>query len=153
MYRNNYKFTLPYPPDSLNKVMKFGKKEGDIVKIKHKWERLSILYINQAINSNMLPRQFTGKIGVHFKLYFKTSRERDGDNYASMCKGILDAFVKEGMIRDDSQQYVNDNGRRLILDRDRPRVDVYITEEVDDDDVVEIKPLVEINYEQRSSSN
>lgn len=146
--KNFYKLVIPKSPDSINKVVKYGKKEGDVVVLKHKWERFAQLYIRKARDEGILPDHFQGKIGVHFKLYFETQRERDGDNYNLMCKGILDAFVKENMIFDDNHIFVDDNGRRIKVDPDRPRAEVHIIEKVDPNRVVEI------NYgEQKSNTN
>jgi len=137
--KNHYKITIPVRPDSINRVVKYGKKEGDIVHLKRKWEKITMRYIDEALLNQELPKKFKGIIGVHFKLYFETMRERDGDNYSLMCKGILDAFVALNLIRDDNFHYVEDNGRRLEIDAERPRVDVYITEKVPDDQIVSIK--------------
>jgi len=138
MIKEHYKLIIPVKPDSINQVCTYGKKGGDILKLKHKWEKIAIGYIKRARVEMVLPEEFHGKIGVHFKLFFEQRRERDGDNYTLMCKGILDAFVKDGMIIDDNHKYVDDNGRRMKIDKDRPRVEVHITEKVDDNKFVSI---------------
>ena len=66
-------------------------------------------------------------------------KERDGDNYTLMCKGILDAFVQMGMIKDDNFNYVDDNGRRFDVDNERPRVEIYVTETILNSQIVSIK--------------
>jgi len=138
-FKNYYKLIIPVNPDSINKVVKYGKKDGDVVVLKRKWEHLGISYIRRAIDDRTLPEKFNGRIGVHFKLIFETERERDGDNYTLMCKGILDAFVLEKMIKDDNYKFVDDNGRRFRVDKERPSVEVYITETITDRDVVSIQ--------------
>jgi len=125
-----HKFLIPVKPDSINKVCSYGKKDGDVMNMKLKWEKIARNYLRRAIAANELPIKFEGKIGVHFKLFFELERERDGDNYTLMCKGILDAFVKEGMIPDDNYKYVDDNGRRINIDRDQSRVEVHIIEKI-----------------------
>lgn len=137
--KNYYKLVIPVKPDSINRVVKYGKKEGDIVHLKRKWEKITMRYIERFIDDEILPIRFKGVIGVHFKLYFETNRERDGDNYSLMCKGMLDAFVAQNMLPDDNYHYVEDNGRRLIVDSERPRVEVYITEKIPADQVVSLK--------------
>ena len=84
--------------------------------------------IEQAIANEELPSRFKGRIGVFFKLFFSTHRGRDGDNYSAMCKGIIDAMVQKNMIKDDNSDYVDDDGRRLRVDPERPRAEVYIKE-------------------------
>jgi len=139
LHKNHYKFVIPKNPDSINKVVKYGKKNGDVVGLKRKWEKLALIYLRKARDDGDLPEKFVGKIGVHFKLIFETERERDGDNYTLMCKGVLDAFVMERMIRDDNYKYVDDNGRRFQVEGDRGRVEMYITETITDRDVVSIQ--------------
>ena len=136
---NNYKLTIPYSPDSINKVITYGKKEGDIVVLKHKWQRLAHTYIERAIVSGDLPAKFKGRIAVFFKIYFRTDRTRDGDNYEALCKGILDAFVQKQMIPDDNSKYVDDDGRRLLIDPEASRVELYIKEKIPGDRLISIK--------------
>lgn len=145
MQINNYKLVIPYSPDSINKVVTYGKKEGDIVVLKHKWQKIAHTMIEQAIAKEELPVKFKGRIGVFFKLYFTTHRGRDGDNYSAMCKGIIDAFVQKNMIKDDNSDYVDDDGRRLRVDPERPRAVVYIKEKIEDDSLVSIKPYEPIS--------
>lgn len=139
MQTNEYKLVIPYAPDSINQVITYGKKEGDIVMLKHKWQKVAHTIIEQAIWDEGLPTKFKGRIAVFFKLYFKTERQRDGDNYAAMCKGIIDAFVQKRMIKDDSAEYVDDDGRRLRVDAERPRVEVYIREKITALNLISIK--------------
>lgn len=149
MRKIHYKFTIPVTPDSINKVTKYGKTDGDVLHLKKKWEKIAIMQLQHEINEGRLPKEFKGVIGLHFKLYFEFSRTRDDDNYTLMCKGILDAFVRVGLIEDDSNEFVKDNGRRLIVDPDHPRVDVYITEHIADEAIPDLKyllPAQKIDY-------
>lgn len=145
MQVNNYKIVIPYAPDSINQVVQYGKKSGDVVMLKHKWERVANAIIDQNIWDGNLPERFKGKVGFFFKLYFKTERERDGDNYTLMCKGIIDAFVRKGFVEDDNARFVDDDGRRLRIDADAPRVEVYIKEKIKDNKLVSIKPYEQIS--------
>jgi len=154
MEKNFYKFVIPVKPDSINKVCQFGKTGGDIIKMKHKWEKIAMTYIARARDSGDLPESFFGKIGVHFKLFFEYERQRDGDNYALMCKGILDAFVKSQMIEDDNYTHVDDNGRRFEIDKDQSRVEVHITEKLHGNNIVQINYApgkAQLNNKYRSS--
>lgn len=148
MQINNYKLVIPYAPDSINQVVTYGKKEGDILSLKHKWQKVTHTIVDQALWDGGLPSKFKGRISVFFKLYFKTERQRDGDNYAAMCKGIIDAFVQKRLIVDDNSEYVDDDGRRLRIDPERPRVEVYIREKIPGNELIKIKP-----YEQYHTEN
>jgi Holliday junction resolvase RusA-like endonuclease len=158
MQTNIYRLTIPFAPDSINKVITYGKKEGDIVVLKHKWQKIAHTVIESAINDYQLPIKFKGRVAFFFKLYFTTSRDRDGDNYEAMCKGIIDAFVQKKMIKDDSARYVDDDGRRLRVDHERPRVEIIIKEKITDEKLVGIGDydypageLVGIEYEPRNN--
>lgn len=140
MQYNHYKLIIPYAPDSINKVVTYGKKEGDIVVLKHKWQKIAHTLIESAIANGELPVRFKGRIAVKFFLYFRTNRGRDGDNYSAMCKGVLDAFVQKNMIKDDNSKFVDDDGRRLRVDPDRPRAELFITEKIKENSLVYIKP-------------
>lgn len=135
---NKYKLIIPVSPDTINRVIKYGKKEGDITQLKNKWQRLAVCFIGQAVDRGELPARFRGRIGIFFRLFFETFRTRDGDNYTAMCKGILDAIVSEGLIPDDNVNFVDDNGRRLRHGCGQPRVEVYIDEHVSKEFIVEI---------------
>lgn len=139
MQINNYHLLIPVSPDSINTVIMFGKREGDIVILKHKWQKLACLYIEEAIVNGFLPSKFKGRIAVKFKLYFETIRARDGDNYEAMCKGIIDALVVKRLIKDDNASFVDDDGRRLRVDKERPRVELFIREMIKDNLLVTIK--------------
>lgn len=139
MQKIKHKFLIPVSPDSINQVMTYGKTEGDVVKLKKKWERIAMTFIEQAIDDHELPHKLVGRVAFFFKLFFAVKRNRDGDNYEAMCKGVVDAFVKLQLIPDDNADFVDDDGRRLRIDPERPRVEVYITQKVDDETFAEIK--------------
>lgn len=146
MQIESYKLIIPTSPDSINKVITYGKKEGDIVVLKHKWQKIAHSFIEEAISENILPAKFKGRVAFFFKLYFETERTRDSDNYEAMCKGIIDAFVQKRLVKDHSSKYVDDDGRRLRVDQDRPRVEIYIKDKLKNDE------LVNINYNYGSNT-
>lgn len=152
MQINRYELLIPVSPDSINKVCTYGKREGDIVVLKRKWEKIALPFIEEAIINGILPVKFLGRISVFYRLFFETERMRDGDNYALMCKGITDALVVSRLVPDDNIKYIDDDGRRLRLDPGRARVEVIIKEKFPDDSLVSIdynKPknkLVAIKY-------
>ena len=154
MQVNNYKFLIPVSPDSVNTVIQYGKREGDIVALKKKWEHIAMTFIDEAIDEGTLPERFNGRISIFFALYFSVKRNRDGDNYTAMCKGILDAFVVKHLVKDDNSKFVDDDGRRLRVDQERPRVEVFIKEKIEDGSLVGVGDesypsgdLVPINYD------
>lgn len=138
MHINRYKLIIPVSPDSINKVFAYGAQERDITALKRKWERIAVAFITDAIEEGALPDKFKGRVAFRFWLYFEHKRTRDGDNYAAMCKGIVDAFTAMQLIPDDNSEFVDDDGRRLRIDRERPRVEVSIKEKLNDEDVVDI---------------
>lgn len=137
--------------------MQFGRKEADITQLKKKWERIAITFIEEAQINGELPDRFHGKISVFFKLYFSMVRNRDGDNYEAMCKGITDALVVKRLVLDDNSNIIDDDGRRLRIDPERPRVEVLIKEKLPDGSLVSIDNYhryeteeIEIEYGQYS---
>ena len=64
---------------------------------------------------------------VIFKLYFKTKRTRDIDNYmASIAiKGIIDGIVSCGLIPDDNEKYLN-YSIDFLIDKENPRTEVLL---------------------------
>ena len=72
--------------------------------------------------------------GVHFaylivliKVYFKTKRARDIDNYMSSIgvKGIIDGIVQIGIIPDDDAAHLN-YSVDLLIDSKEPRTEVIL---------------------------
>lgn len=59
--------------------------------------------------------------------YFPDKRRRDPDNYSG--KMILDGLVGAGVIEDDSFQHIKLE-LHACVDRDNPRTEITITEEV-----------------------
>ena len=57
-FKNYYKIIIPKNPDSINKVVKYGKRSGDVVVLKRKWEELAMIYIKKAQDEDELPEKF-----------------------------------------------------------------------------------------------
>ena len=64
---------------------------------------------------------------VLIKVYFKTKRARDIDNYMSSIavKGIIDGIVQIGIIPDDNAEYLN-YSVDLLIDKENPRTEVIL---------------------------
>lgn len=53
---------------------------------------------------------------------------RDPDNITAGQKFILDGLVAGGVIKDDSQRYVNSISHQFEVDRENPRVEIEVQE-------------------------
>lgn len=67
-----------------------------------------------------------GKVVVAYQFYVKDDRRRDIDN---MIATVNDAIVKAGLIEDDSWRWLSIGGADAEIDRENPRVELFITEE------------------------
>lgn len=72
--------------------------------------------IGSALEEGTL-RKPKGKVYVRFEWHEKT-KMRDADNIASAKKFILDALVKEGILKDDSRKYVVGFRDEIVDDSD-----------------------------------
>lgn len=67
------------------------------------------------------------EIHIIFKVYFKSSRKRDIDNYMASLgiKGIIDGIVSSELIPDDNEKYLN-YSVDLLIDKENPRTEVLL---------------------------
>lgn len=70
---------------------------------------------------------FTRPVVMHYTWYEKDLR-RDCDNIAFAKKFIQDAFVKAGILIDDSRKYVRGFTDSFGVDRKNPRVEIEMEE-------------------------
>lgn len=127
---SKYKIIIPYKPDSFNQIY-FGTR-NEMSELKLRWEKRTITTLENLMLENELPRRFEGVAEFFFKLYFEYNRNQDIDNYFLIIKGIMDAFVTVGMLKDDTHHYALQNGLRVDYDNEKPRIEVYITHKYDD---------------------
>lgn len=66
-----------------------------------------------------------GKVYVYYMFYVKDKRRRDLDN---MIATVNDALVRAGLLIDDDWTNLGISGADAELDRDNPRVEVFIDE-------------------------
>ena len=89
---------LPMPP-SVNNLFTQGMVKGRMRRFPTKkyraWRKEAVLRIRVA----RLPR-FTGPVAIKLTITPPDARPRDIDNYS---KGVLDALVEAGVLKDDSQ--------------------------------------------------
>ena len=129
-------FIIPYQPDSFNQVY-FGKR-GEMTEMKLRWEERTATVLENEMLDKKLPRRMKGVAEFFFKLYFETQRNRDEDNYHLIIKGIMDAFVTVGILKDDSSKYALQNGARIYVDPERPRIEIFIVNRYEDHDYTSI---------------
>jgi Holliday junction resolvase RusA-like endonuclease len=60
--------------------------------------------------------------------WVEPNMRRDPDNITAAQKFILDGLVRAGIIKDDSQKYVNSIIHRFKVDKRNPRVEVVLEE-------------------------
>ena len=90
--------------------------------------------LNEYINAERSNRYKGAKlkkdpINVSIRWYEKDSR-RDADNVFFAVKFILDSLVSYGIIENDSQKYIKTIDNVISIDRDFPRIEVYINEPI-----------------------
>lgn len=73
-------------------------------------------------------KKVTSPVRLHFT-WLEPTRRRDPDNIASAKKYILDAFVRSGLLPNDTQRWVKGFTDDFGVDRDHPRIEVEIREE------------------------
>ena len=131
MQIENYKLIIPTSPDSINKVITYGKKRRRHCCFKAQVAKDSSLFLlRKQYQKIFCQLNLKGALLSFLNYILKLERTRDSDNYEAMCKGIIDAFVQKRLVKDDSSKYVDDDGRRLRVDRDRPRVEIYIKDKL-----------------------
>ena len=62
---------------------------------------------------------------ISLKWYEKDTK-RDIDNVAFAVKFILDELVGQGVLKGDSQKYVNELEHEFLVDKENPRIEVQI---------------------------
>lgn len=70
---------------------------------------------------------FTKPVRIHYTWYEKDLR-RDCDNIAFAKKFIQDAFVRAGILIDDSRRYITGFTDNFAVDRKNPRVEIEMEE-------------------------
>lgn len=92
-------------------------------------ERAIKLYIARAHSLGTISKASSYPINVSIRWYEKDSR-RDADNVFFAVKFILDSLVSYGIIENDSQKYIKTIDNVISIDRDFPRIEVYINEPI-----------------------
>lgn len=73
-------------------------------------------------------RTLTAPITVSVTWYAPDARRRDSDALDFTKKAALDAMVKAGVLADDDYTHVRSSTTSVVIDRDRPRIEIHIQE-------------------------
>ena len=90
-------------------------------RMKQECERIITAHIHQQLQGVA----FTGAVRLSFRWY-EPDRRRDLDNICFAKKFILDALVKNGILVNDSWQYVKGFTDEFFIDKKNPRIEVEI---------------------------
>lgn len=114
--------TLPHPPKALapNARPHYMAKSRAVANYKGAARLLATEKINEA-NWKTVKRA-----SLHVKVYFRTNRTRDKDNFLASMKSALDGFAEAGVIKNDSG--FDPQCPEFLKDKDDPRVEVTIRE-------------------------
>lgn len=123
-----YKFVIQGRLDGLNEYTKANRGNryaGN--KMKKDNESKVFLGIITAIESGTLKGAKRYPISLRIVWYEKDAR-RDIDNITFATKFILDTMVHFQIIQDDSQKYVKSIQHDVLVDKENPRIEVYMDE-------------------------
>lgn len=69
--------------------------------------------------------QYHCPVQVHI-CFYEPNRRRDRDNIKGAVKYIMDGLKLRGVIVNDNQRWVTQQTEEILLDKDRPRIEVTI---------------------------
>lgn len=118
------KFNLPGRLPGLNEIIRAAKQGNRNYQPYAKMKEINTSAV--AWTASKLPRN-KGKVNITITWYEK-DRRRDPDNVMAGQKFILDGLVVAGIIKNDSQKYINDILHKFRVDRKNPRIEVEIEE-------------------------
>ena len=116
------KFTIIGKLDGLNEYTKKNRSNAYAgAKMKKDNEKIVIYYIRKSKLKKVEQYPITLKI-----TWYEKDRRRDIDNITFATKFIQDALVKEGILIDDSQKYINKVEHIVLVDKENPRIEVEL---------------------------
>lgn len=92
-------------------------------KMKHKNES----HVASFIPYKLRNMDFKYPVTLTFCWYEK-NRKRDPDNICFAKKFILDALVKKQVFPNDSQKYIKEFRDKFYVDKENPRIEIFIEE-------------------------
>lgn len=122
------KLIIPGRLDGLNKLINANRQNPYVgAKVKKDNDTIVSFEILHQLNG----AQVQNPVFIDF-LWVEKDRRRDPDNVASGKKYILDALVRSGVLKDDTQRYIRGFTDSFEVDKDNPRIEVLIREIKDD---------------------
>ncbi len=116
------KFVIPFRLDGLNE---YTRKNRSNKYAGHKTKLYNESFVYYSIREAKL--QKITKYPVELKItWYEPNLRRDVDNITFAVKFILDALVKQGILENDSQKYVNKISHEVLVDKNKARVEVEI---------------------------
>lgn len=70
------------------------------------------------------------KVIITVTFVVRDKRRRDGDNFLASLKGAFDTLVHEGVVKDDSAEYVSYAPVVFVVDRERAPMTIIKLQEV-----------------------
>ncbi len=90
-----------------------------------KLKRDSEFAVKSSIRRAKLPK--VDKYPIALKItWYEPNKRRDIDNIVFATKFIQDALVAEGIIKDDSQKYINKVIHSVYVDKYNPRIEIEL---------------------------
>ncbi len=87
-----------------------------------KWKRLT----QEAIEHENLETIPWTYIVVYARFFFRINRRRDDDNAKASLKCVYDGIVQGRLVVDDQPKYMKKNDPEFFIDRENPRLELYI---------------------------
>lgn len=116
------KFTIIGKLDGLNEYTKKNRSNAYAgAKMKKDNEKIVIYYIRKSKLKKVKQYPITLRI-----TWYEKDRRKDIDNITFATKSIQDALVKEGILIDDSQKYINKVEHIVLVDKENPRIEVEL---------------------------
>lgn len=120
------KFVIPGRLPGLNEIIASSRTHWAVAN-KQKIDAMSTV-ICAARAARIKPVKGFAEIAI---TYYEPNKRRDADNVqAGGNKAILDALYKAGIIQGDGQRYIKLIQPPLEVDRENPRIEVEIKEEI-----------------------
>ena len=83
----------------------------------------------EILRYTLRPKKPIKKAKLTFKLYFRTNRKRDSQNYiAGGLIAVADSLVQLGIIKDDNYKVIGDPIVELYVDKEDPHTEIIIEE-------------------------
>jgi len=81
----------------------------------------------EILRYTLRPKNPIKKAELTFKLYFRTNRKRDSQNYiAGGLIAVADSLVQLGIIKDDNYKVIGDPIVELYVDKEDPHTEIII---------------------------